>query len=100
MFRYILGLLLACSSCAFASSKIKQVELDSIIAVVLPEVARNDSPCTTQSWGLDLSQEQDHALYGLILTAVAMAKPVTIEGAEECIGSGRFERISKVSIKD
>ncbi|NOU52323.1 hypothetical protein HG263_17475 [Pseudoalteromonas sp. JBTF-M23] len=100
MYKYILALSLACSSCAFASSKIKQVELDNGVVVILPNIVRNDSPCTTQSWGLDMSQEQDHALYGLILTAVAMAKPVTIEGTQVCIGNGRYERISKVSIKD
>ncbi|CAH9053100.1 hypothetical protein PSECIP111854_01103 [Pseudoalteromonas sp. CIP111854] len=100
MYRYLLALSLLFSSNALATFTIKDIELTQNVVVIVTQSSRDNSPCTSSHWGLDITQEQDYALYGLVLTAVAMSKPIMIEGTGMCISNDRYERVGKVSVKD
>ncbi|CAH9067474.1 hypothetical protein PSECIP111854_04115 [Pseudoalteromonas sp. CIP111854] len=102
MIKKLLSLLSICTFPAIAITNIKHVEVVESLVVVTVKTSRDNVACggaPTDQWGLDLTQEQDHALYGLILTAVAKAQAIEFMGSGICLDNGRIERISKASYK-
>lgn len=90
------------SHAVVSSTNIKNIDIDNNKAIIMMQDEREGAFCTNSPsayWGLDLREDSDNMLYGLILTAISVGRPVIILGGGECLDTLSIERIKKVVFK-